>query len=167
MTAQIAEKLYYDGDEHSMTTNPLGDFFYYAGIKTDFADTCTALWRGYVGTWEIIENRLYLISLRGTLNDGSEATLATFFPEFPDRVFAHWYTGTIRLPQGKLLKYVHMGYQSEYEDDFFLEVSKGVIMNTRICHNGTADGKEGTSEVYGIGAMTVLPQRHRNQENTP
>ncbi len=164
MTAQIAEKLYYDGDEHSMTTNPLGDYFYYAGIKPDFADTCTALWRGYVGTWEIIENRLYLIDLRGTLNDGSEATLATFFPEFPERVFAHWYTGTIRLPQGKLLKYVHMGYGSTYERDIMLSVEKGVIVDTAVRLNGTAD--DNAPKGYGVGAFTLFSSS-RNRKAEP
>jgi len=154
MTAQIAEKLYYNGDEHSMTTNPLSDYFYYAGIKPDFADTCTALWRGYVGTWEILDNRLYLIGLHGTLNDGNQATLATFFPDFPERVFAHWYTGTIRLPQGKLIKYVHMGYASTYERDIMLSVEKGVIVETTVRHNGIAD--DNAPNGYGVGGFTIF-----------
>lgn len=154
MTAQIAEKLYYNGEEHSMTTNPLGNYFHYAGVDPGFAMTCTALWRGYVGTWEIIESRLYLIDLHGTLNDGREATLATFFPDFPERVFAHWYTGTIRLPEGKLIDYVHMGYSSTYERDIMLSVEKGVIVDTTVRHNGTVD--DNAPKGYGVRGFTLF-----------
>jgi len=109
MTAQIAERLRYQGEDVAMCTNPLSDYFAMGGTNPRFESNCTALWRGYVGSWEIIDDRLYLICLNGTLEDGTEASLETIFPGFPDRVFAHWYSGTIRLPQGKQLEYVHMG----------------------------------------------------------
>ena len=112
MTAQIAERLNYLGEDVAMCTNPLSDYFAMGGTNPRFESNCTALWRGYVGSWEIVGDRLYLIGLTGTLEDGTDATQATIFPEFPDRVFAHWYSGTIRLPQGKQLEYVHMGYGS-------------------------------------------------------
>ncbi len=156
MTAQISENLIYDGQEVGMCTNPLGDYFAFGGERPDFAYNCTALWRGYVGTWEIVDDRLYLIALHGTLEDGSEAMLATVFRDYPDRVFAHWYTGTIRIPQGKLLNYVHMGYGSTYEGDIFLELEKGVVTCTRIQQNGVSERK-GAPEGYKIGGMTVFP----------
>lgn len=103
MTAQIAEKLHYQGDNVRMCTNPLSDYFAMGGFNPRFESNCTALWRGYVGSWEIVNDRLYLIGLNGTLEGGAEASLATIFPDYPDRVFAHWYSGTIRIPQGKQL----------------------------------------------------------------
>ena len=103
MTAQFSEHLRYNGEDFSMYTNPLGDFFAMGGVNPGFESNCTALWRGYVGSWEIVDNRLYLIGISGTLEGGVEATLATIFPDFPDRVFAHWYSGTIRIPQGNNL----------------------------------------------------------------
>lgn len=103
MTAQIPERLNYQGEEVAMCTNPLSDYFALGGIKPRFESNCTALWRGYVGRWEIVDDRLYLIGLNGMLRDGSQASLVTIFPEFSDRVFAHWFYGTIRLPQGKRL----------------------------------------------------------------
>ncbi len=156
MTAQFSEVLIYEGQQLSMCTNPLGDYFAMGGDRPKFADNCTALWRGYVGTWEIVDGRLYLIELSGTLEDGGEASVATIFPDYPDRVFAHWYSGSIRIPQGKLLEYVHMGYASTYERDLFLKIEKGVIKNVRIRQNGHAVG-DGGPEGYGIGGMTVFP----------
>lgn len=67
---------------------------------------------------------------------GTETNLLeTVFPGYPDRVFAHWYSGTLRIPQGNTLKYVHMGYQSTYERDLLIEVERGVIGDVRIREN--------------------------------
>ena len=162
MTAQIAEKLRYQGDDVAMGTNPLSDYFAMGGTSPRFESNCTALWRGYVGSWEIVDDRLYLIGLNGTLEDGTEASLATIFPGFPDRVFAHWYSGTIRLPQGKQLEYVHMGYGSTFERDLFLDIERGVIVATRVRHNGTAES-ENAPEGYEVGAMTVFPRSGKGE----
>lgn len=143
-----------------MCTNPLSDYFAFGGAKPRFESNCTALWRGYIGSWEIVDDRLYLIGLQGTLEDGTEATLASVFPGFPDRVFAHWYSGTIRVPQGKQLEYVHMGYGSTFERDLFLEVARGVVVATRVQHNGFAKSDRAPNG-DAVGAMTVFP-RTRN-----
>ena len=138
-----------------MCNNPLSDYFALSGVKAPFKFRSTALWRGYVGTWEIVDDRLYLVELKGTLAGGIEASVATIFPEFPNRVFAHWYTGTIRLPGGKLLRYVHGGYRSIYELDRLLEIEHGVLKNTQLRHNGTAPLESGAAG-YQLGGMTVL-----------
>ena len=157
MTAQIGENLCYEGRDVSMCSQPLSDYFAMSGTDPCFGYTCTALWRGYVGSWEIRDGRLYLVGLSGTLKDGTEATVATFFPDFPERVFAHWFSGTLRIPQGKLLEYVHMGYGSTYEEDLNISINKGVVLETHVQHNGTSEDSDG-SEGYGIGAMTVFPR---------
>ena len=138
MTAQIAERLNYQGEDVAMCTNPLSDYFAMGGINPRFESNCTALWRGYVGRWEIIDGRLYLVELGGTLEDGTDASVASVFPDFPDRVFAHWYSGTIRLPQGERLRYVHGGFASTYKRDRLLDLERGVVKRTRVRHNGEA-----------------------------
>ncbi|WP_432721273.1 hypothetical protein R0381_002586 [Jeongeupia wiesaeckerbachi] len=139
MTAQFAEQLHYQGRDVAMHTPPLSDYFAMGGFSPSFDLSCTALWRGYIGRWEIVDSRLYLLELHGTLRDGTETSVATLFPDFPDRVFAHWYSGTIHIPRGKRLDYVHMGYDSTFEQDLFLDVERGVVKNTRARHNGTAE----------------------------
>jgi len=161
MTAQIAERLRYQGEDVEMCTNPLDDYFAMGGFNPRFEALCTALWRGYVGSWDIVNDRLYLIGLDGTLEDGTDASLATIFPGFPERVFAHWYSGTIRIPRGKQLEYVHMGYGSTFERDLFLDVERGVVVTTRVRHNGTADSD--APMAYEPGAMTVFPRGHKGE----
>jgi hypothetical protein len=163
MTAQIAEKLLYQGERVAMCTNPLNDYFAMGGFNPRFESTSTALWRGYVGDWEIVADRLYLVSLDGTLEDGNDATLETVFPGFPDRVFAHWYSGTVRIPQGKQLEYVHMGYASKFERDLFLDIERGVVVSTRVRQNGVAESDD-APESYSVGAMTVFPRKRGNDK---
>lgn len=164
MTAQIGERLIFEGREVSMCSEPLGDYFAFGGIKPEFDFNCTALWRGYVGSWEFINDRLYVVGLTGTLKDGTEATLETVFPGYPDRVFAHWYSGTLRIPEGKMLEYIHMGYGSTYERDRILKIEKGVVVGCHVRQNGVAEESDGP-EGYGIGAMTVFPRRTGDEDD--
>lgn len=157
MTAQMPERLIFEGHEHSMCSEPLGDFFGLGGSRPEFRAPHTACWRGYVGTWEIIDGRLYLTELKGWLKSGDEATLETVFPGYGERVFAHWFTDTVRLPQGKQLKYVHMGYGSTYERDLLLRFSKGELIERSVRQNGT--GESDAPEGYGIAALTTLGNR--------
>lgn len=139
MTAQISETLILDGNKLSMCTEPLADYFELSGQSPEFESPHTACWRGYVGTWEIIDDRLYLKKLKGWLRDGSEIGLGDLFPGYARRVFAHWFTDTIRVPQGELLEYRHMGYESLYERDLFLTFEKGVLTGRRVRANGVPD----------------------------
>ena len=155
MTAQLAETLHYQGRQLAMCSTPLTQFLTISG-GPHFQPNSTALWRGYRGYWEIIDDRLYLVKLNGTLSNGEQATLATLFPNFPDRVFAHWYNGVIRIPQGQLLEYVHAGYGSRYEQDLLLEFAHGVLVNSQTRQNGSGSGAS-DSGGYTIAAMTTLP----------
>jgi hypothetical protein len=43
------------------------------------------------------------------------------------KVKANWFSGDLRLPEGKLLQYVHMGYGSVYERELTLSVESGRV----------------------------------------
>lgn len=130
MTAQSAERILYMGEKLFMCTEPLEEYFAKGGIRPILRRSSTALWRRYIGSWEIVDDRLYLTGLEGRLEDGTKVATAMIFPGFPDKVFAQWYSGQIRIPQGELLEYVHMGYGSTYERDLLLEVRCGVVIET-------------------------------------
>lgn len=132
MTAQFAESVLYGGEEVAMLTTPLEDYFAMGGASPLFdANYCTALWRGYAGRWDIVGDRLYLIALQGHLEGGGHASLASVFPEFPERVFAHWYSGELRLVWGKPVRYVHRGFASVYPREQLLGVERGVLVSER------------------------------------
>lgn len=137
MTAQVSETLIYSGKQLMMFTTPLDP--YLRANRLSFVSPHTACWRGYEGTWEIKRSEsnegLYLVALRAYRSYEDIAELEDIFPGFPDGVFAHWFSGEIRLPQGNLLKYIHGGYASTYEYDLFLEIKKGLVVNKRAVHN--------------------------------
>ncbi len=152
MTAQFSERLRLDNADVSLCTMPLDDYFTLTGNKPQLAVTSTALRRGYVGRWEITGDRLYLIGIDAELSNGEPLCLEMLFLGFPDRVFAHWYTGTLRIPKGKQLKYVHGGFGSTYEYDLFIDIDQGVVTGKRLQQNGTAsrDAPDG----YQVAALT-------------
>jgi hypothetical protein len=96
--------------------------------------TSTACRRGYIGEWEIIEEKLFLIGLKGCPAENKEFTMDFLFPN-QEKVFAEWFSGEIKIPQGKMLLYEHIGYESVFEKDLFLEFNKGVIVGSREVDN--------------------------------
>ena len=142
MTAQYSEHLTYQGESVALFAEPLASYFLMGGYKPDFAAGNTALHRGYVGSWEIVGGRLYLVRLTGVLvGSGADANLETIFPGYPHRVFAHWYSGTLRVPRGDRLRYVHGGWLSVYERDEMLEVVRGVMQRTWVRDNTVPQGR--------------------------
>ncbi len=127
MTAQVGEKLIYNGKEHWMASEPLSD---YLKTKRDikFAFDSTACMRGYCGTWEIIDDQLYLVELKGKIKGYVPVGVSHVFPG-RDYAFASWFNGSIRIPHGRMLKYAHAGFFSIFEKDLFMEFENGVLKN--------------------------------------
>jgi hypothetical protein len=141
MTAQCSESLIYQGNEYNLCAEPLESFLQSSASTLKFHASSTDLWRGYIGTWAIENERLYLVKLSGHVRatDGTrEVGLEALFPDYPDGVFAHWFTGVLRCPIGALLRYVHGGFGSTYEKDLFIPVQRGVVMGERWVVNGVA-----------------------------
>lgn len=69
--------------------------------------------------------------------DSAWVSIEKIFPGFPERVFAHWFSGTIRIPRGRVLDYGHMGYGLTYERDWLIEIERGIVKGEQIRHNGT------------------------------
>jgi len=74
--------------------------------------------------------------------------------------------GELRVPRGKLLEYVHMGYGSTYEEDCLIGVEKGVVTRTKVRRNG-ASKIPNSPEAYGIGAMTAFPREKPGADAKP
>lgn len=142
MTAQASELLIHQGQELRLCETPLDDYLDSIGRHIKFEASSSDLWRGYVGTWENINGRLYLVALEGCMvidNKFTEVSLQDVFPKFPEGLFAHWYSGELRCPRGKLLNYQHGGFMSTYEEDLFIEVRNGLVIGERVVVNGKAE----------------------------
>lgn len=146
MTAQEMERLIYNGREVSMASEPLATYLSNLKVKPRFSPRSSGCWRGYVGTWEIKDDKLYLIDLEcGIVNIAEnkylKAGLDFFFPDKKE-VLAEWYSGEIRIPLGDMLEYVHGGYESSFEKDIFLEFKNGLLIRKRTVDNILEAAKE-------------------------
>ena len=135
MTTQAPERLRYNETEIALYGTPLCSYFAAGGPRPNFSRTSTMLWRGYVATWEILNNRLYLVDIKADVVGEGAATLETMFPGYPDRVFAHWYSGELRSSFGECLKRVNMGFGSTYAYDLLFDVVCGVVTSSRVHNN--------------------------------
>lgn len=135
-TAQISDQIVIDGQTEQLFDEPLQQ-----ALQADpqlqhnlmsrvSKDLCSASWRGYVATWEIRANGLYLVTLQVDPCSGHKRVpLAELFPGATGPVKATWYSGTLTVPQGRQIEYVHMGYESRYERYLFLDIDNGNVTN--------------------------------------
>ena len=145
MTAQLSDALEYMGETMRLTTLPLSAYWTISGsnksletvLKQQFADTGTWCWRRHTARWRIEQDHLYLVAINATYEDGSKVALEDFFPGYPQRVFAHWFSGQLHCPRGELLEYVHAGFASRYAEELLIQVERGVITGQQLQDNRT------------------------------
>jgi hypothetical protein len=163
MTAQYGEYLFYKGEKYSIGAMPLEMYFELSGHKPFFVPLSTAIARGYIGSWEIIDDRLYLDRLMVVRSFYTSTVgvmdkyLDIVFPNFPDRVFAHWYSGKIIFAYGKNADFVYEGYLT-------LFIEKGVIEKTDYTQypNAKKSLNEVVSEHESTDGKAILPAQNND-----
>ena len=138
MTAQVNEKLIYNGVETEMAFSPpiphpdkdsrFEEVSDEEAMKDDSIILSTACWRGYIGTWEIQDDKFLLVRLRGKLR------IVASTP-----ILADWFTGVLRVPHGEVLAYRHMGFKSIYERETLVKVEQGKVIKNREIDNRGVD----------------------------
>lgn len=157
-TGQMGESVEFEGRTYSTQGFP------YLDAKIPHGRSgCTALWRGYFGSWLVIDKQLYL---KQVVTDNLLAQQDDRFEklEKPDNncagdyqvnlekiygrkapIPATWFTGSIDLPDGKQLEYVHMGFASTYERNILLRFENGRLLGKIVLDNTQAFKKCGSS----------------------
>jgi hypothetical protein len=137
-TAQQGDVLVWKGKKYFIYTNPLRAFLETNPGKLPKSDVVsTSNWRGYVATWAVNDDRLVLTDVgvlqaftkpgEGGFSTELRSVISELFPGQKE-VVASWFTGHVIIPDGKIVKYVHMGYASTYENYIILRVEKGVLI---------------------------------------
>ena len=133
MTKQVGDILSYNGKKTTIATEPLKPY-----LKTrndvSFIFKSTALVRGYIGTWKIKNKKLYLISLVGEIRNNKKVDLNYLFPNTTE-VFAVWFSGDVRIPEGDLLQKKNIGYASIFARDRILNFNKGMLIAETVIEN--------------------------------
>lgn len=138
-TGQMADYLIIERDTFSLFSNPLEPYLQFKNERSingvTLGMTSTACWRGYIATWRIQNDSLFLIRLiRGIELDST--IVFNLKEEFgKDKVYASWYTGTIMSPRGVLLQYIHSGYSSIHETEMYYRIWNGKIEATQTISN--------------------------------
>jgi len=171
-TAQFGDRLIYKGTEYQIYTNPLEMYFDEQHPRPEklFLASCTACWRGYMATFEIKDDGyLYLVKLvAGTCGgDAPEIPLDKVFPGQTGPIRATWFSGMIKIPQGAMLHYVHMGYQSVYEKELHLVLENGKVLREETIDNRKPEDKAPPETPDKTRPKTQDKTRPKTQDKTP
>lgn len=134
-TQQEPEKFYWKGKQSSIYNKEfLRD--YLENNKIEIPDqyaNSTALWRGYIGTYSIVDNFLTLkdIEVYKFNNTVKDYYLVSIYDKLPGRMKnlrIDWYSGLLILPYGEMIESddYYLGYA--YPHYFVFEISKGKVI---------------------------------------
>jgi len=131
-TTQFSEILCLDGQKHSLESLPLEPYYGPGNPRPKFRAPNTATWRGYIATWEIDGGVLYLKAIQAWTDQG-KVGLEALFPGQKGPVPATWFTGKLKVPQGKVLKpAVPYPIYGKY---LMITVERGRVVNQEVVDN--------------------------------
>ena len=145
--AQTPDKLRIDGKAEHLMATPLEEYWSAQHPRPEaFSQTSWSCWRGYIGDWEIIENKLCLLQIERHeiwAKDDSFEEQSIAIPLQPifgkdGPVVADWFSGILRVARGEIIAQVNTGFASVYEEDLFLIVDHGTITSQRLVKNDTS-----------------------------
>ncbi len=94
----------------------------------------TSCWRGYRGTWRIINDSLFLVRLEDGCQE-KELEISKFFDASKiskNGVFAYWFSNRMEVNYGKFLDFDETTWSSIYEGTFECDINNGIISNVKI-----------------------------------
>ena len=75
-----------------------------------------------------------MVALLGFIENKKQVNLDFLFPKTKE-VFASWFTGDTKIPHGKMIKRINLGYESIFENDLILTFNKGILINETLIDN--------------------------------
>ena len=150
-TAQKGNIIYIDNEEWGLFDEPIGAdstlFYQMIVALPEKRGRSTANWYGYTSFWSIRDSMLLLDSI--CTEEIDETTHKFIYSSIPrkdtEKVFkayikdstitATWFTGEIRIVNGKCIHYVHMGFASTFEEESILTFKQGHLTARKDYHN--------------------------------
>jgi hypothetical protein len=139
-TAQIPDFLITEKDTIRIQCNPLERYFEKNPIKEGLiTNMSTALWRGYIAYFKIIDNQLVVENIYkqefGKDKNGkhSEKYISIYNDVFgkEKNFYCNFYSGVLICPYGKMIEYIHMGYSSIFENYRLIEINLGEVQKEK------------------------------------
>lgn len=132
--AQAPDIIIINNDTFDLYSNPLNKLFKTKSKKRILRFDCKnrMCTRGYVATWRIRNDSLFLVKInncRFTCDTFQNVDLQKVFKTAEP--FANWVTGKLRIPKGKMIRFVPEGYKTLFEQDDILIIHKGKLKQTK------------------------------------
>lgn len=117
-------------------TNPLEEYWALKSNKRPEFVATPYCKRGYIATWEIRDQKLFLKDINGYFIKRSfisstqkiPFSMNTLFSNYNgESIMAFWFTGKLRIPYGAMKRYSHHGYDSRFEREILINVEQGKI----------------------------------------
>ena len=140
MAAQRADNIVVEGRKMDLFSNPLEEYWIKRKKKRPSFYPLDSCRRGYVATWEIRDNNLFLTDLDGDVEKRSlffgkklvKYSLKKLFPKaIRPGIKADWFSGKLRIPSGKMTQYEDTGYDSRFEKEIIITINHGEVLRTR------------------------------------
>ena len=131
MTIQKKDRIYLDGKLYQLMSSPLKAFFELHSEIPAFSGRLPECRRGYVATWRIRNNVLYLTGFQQfnpTVVINPKDVLAS------PKMLADWYDGTLRIPVGDIIHHSKNGCDV-HDRVLHISVKGGVVYNHEVFQN--------------------------------
>lgn len=140
MTRQCPERILIAGKPGLLFSDPLASIMVSRGRDHTFCHwTSTACWRGYIGTWEIVGGRLWLVTLctgdchqETPLSDAEYRRLLCILEAKRLPAPADRFSGRLRIPVGGLFWTSATGWCDQYEGLRVVTMHAGVTVRDRL-----------------------------------
>ena len=149
-TGQSGDVIYLDGESWNLLWEPINSApTVYARLKAflpERRDWSTANGDGYTAFWEIKNGYLCLKQIEIEILDSiqtydTEALKKPFAPYYKKKeIRASWFSGEVRAGCGKHIRYVHDGFDRNFETEQVLTIQNGKVIKAVTYHNYRVPG---------------------------
>jgi len=130
-TVQSSDLIIYNGNSYPLiVTFPMESYFIEFPEKRP-PSPHSALWRGYIASFEIIQNELWVIDIEWNNIFSNVRGYQTIIGELfgVDRIKIDWYSGFLVIPQGERIDYESVSWDLDYENYLIIEIENGNVIN--------------------------------------
>ena len=153
-TGQESDIIFIDGVQWNLLGRPVcADSLLYSNLKAVLPENrpiVTSNWDGFTSYWSVKQDILCLDSIRCVCYENGKMvseripndTMLRVFKQYVegDRIVAGWLTGKIRVATGKMIYYMHTGFERNYEEEQIISIDKGKVSELNEFHNYIVDG---------------------------
>jgi hypothetical protein len=135
-TRQYPDKIIIDGKEYSIRNNPLESFFEkYPDRRPKTNITSSALHRGYIATFTLIDKKLYLIDIKIKVKKDSDKGWKTEMESVFNKVFPDKDNFFVDSYSGILIVYLNLEESYQNRNKLLIEFLNGAEQERRVYNN--------------------------------